>query len=113
MTNTLKSKRIFRIDRFIVPAASEIEFLNTVAETNSVFDAMAGCVQRHVLKQQRSSSEAVFLTVVEWESVEAIQKAREAVVIKHAKMGLDPQEMFQRLNIQADLGTFVPAFESE
>jgi hypothetical protein len=100
MTNTLKSKRIFRIDRFIVPAAS-------------VFDAMAGCVQRHVLKQQRSSSEAVFLTVVEWESVEAIQKAREAVVIKHAKMGLDPQEMFQRLNIQADLGTFVPAFESE
>jgi heme-degrading monooxygenase HmoA len=110
MTSNPYESRIFRIDRFVVPAASEEEFLRTVAETNTAFDGMEGCLQRHVLKQQSPSGSNVYMTVVEWASEAAIQKAREAAAAKHAQMNLNPQEMFQRLEIEAELGNFVPAF---
>ncbi|KJS18147.1 MAG: hypothetical protein VR78_05180 [Hoeflea sp. BRH_c9] len=109
MDNHAYESRIFRIDRFVVPAASEEEFIRTVTETNTAFDGMDGCLQRHVLRQQGSSGETVFITFVEWASEAAIQKARKAAAAKHAQMKLNPSEMFQRLGIKAELGNFVPA----
>lgn len=47
--------RVFPIDRFIVPVASEAEFIRAVAETNTAFDGMEGCLPRHVLKQRGAS----------------------------------------------------------
>jgi heme-degrading monooxygenase HmoA len=99
---------VFRIDRFVVPAAAEVEFLSTVAETNTVFDGMDGCLQRHVLGQERASAENTYITIVEWASFAAIQKAREAATAKHKQMNLNPQEMFQRLQIKAELGNYAP-----
>jgi heme-degrading monooxygenase HmoA len=112
MENINDGSRVFRVDRFVVPASSEEEFLRTVAETNTAFDGMEDCLQRHVLKQQGASGENVFITIVEWASEAAIQKAREAAAAKHAQMKLNPQEMFQRLRIKAELGNYVPAFDA-
>jgi heme-degrading monooxygenase HmoA len=108
MHSQKNESRIFRIDRFVVPEAAEVEFLSTVAETNTVFDGMDGCLQRHVLKQEGPSGHNTYMTIVEWASFEAIQKAREAAAKKHEQMGLVPQEMFQRLRIEAELGNYVP-----
>ena len=101
--------RVFPIDRFVVPVAPEAGFLRTIAETNTAFDGMEGSLPRHVLKQQGSSPrENVFVTVVEWADEHTIQHAREAVAAKHTHMKLNPQEMFRRLQIKAELGNFVP-----
>ncbi|WP_160296772.1 antibiotic biosynthesis monooxygenase family protein [Sphingomonas sp. ERG5] len=108
MQSSSNDSRIFRIDRFVVPIAAEAEFLATVAEINTVFDDMDGCLQRHVLRQQGTSGDAIYMTIVEWESAATIQMAREAADAKHKEMGLDPQEMFQRLQIMADLGNYAP-----
>jgi hypothetical protein len=43
-----------------------------------------------------------------WASFAAIQKAREAAAAKHREMNLNPQEMFERLQIKAELGNYVP-----
>jgi len=112
MDSNSHDSRIFRIDRFVVPAASEAEFLQLVAETNTAFDGMEGCLQRHVLRQKDSSGDSVFITFVEWASETAIEAARGAVATKHEQMKLKPQEMFQRLGIKAELGHFAPAFGS-
>ena len=98
---------VFRIDRFVVPAAAEVEFLSTVADTNIVFDGMVGCLQRNVLKQEGASGENTYITIVEWASFAVIQKAREAAAAKK-EMDLNPQEMFQRLEIKAELGNYAP-----
>lgn len=109
MQSMRRESRVFRVDRFVVPLAAEVEFLSTLAETNKVFDGMSGCLQRHVLKQDGPSDHNTYLTIVEWASEAAIQKAREAAAAKHAQMNLDPQEMFERLHIKAELGNFVLA----
>ena len=108
MSSGDREQKVFRIDRFVVPAASEAEFLSVVAETNTVFEGMDGCLQRHVLKQEGASGERNYITVVEWASFAAIQKAREAVAAKHKEMSLNPQELFSRLQIKAELGNYVP-----
>jgi heme-degrading monooxygenase HmoA len=101
-------QRVFRIDRFVVPAASEAEFLNVVAAINTVLVPMDGCLQHHVLKQQEASGDNNYITLVEWASLAAIQKAREVVAAKHKEMNLNPHEMFKRLQIKAELGNYVP-----
>ncbi|MEA3133261.1 MAG: hypothetical protein QOG17_1107 [Gammaproteobacteria bacterium] len=108
MNQSSRNQAVFRIDRFVVPAASEMEFLSVVAETNTVFDGMDGCVQHHVLKQDGASGASNYITVVEWASFAAIQKAREAMAAKHKEMNLNPQELFNRLQIKAELGNYVP-----
>jgi heme-degrading monooxygenase HmoA len=108
MNPSSRNQAVFRIDRFVVPAASEMEFLSVVAETNTVFEGMDECVQHHVLKQDGASGASNYITVVEWVSFAAIQKAREAVAAKHKEMNLDPQELFSRLQIKAELGNYVP-----
>lgn len=108
MVSNPYESRIFRIDRFVVPAAAEVEFLRVVAETNRVFDGMEGCLQRRLLRQKGPSGHSVFITLVEWASEIAIQKAREAAASKHAQMKLQPREMLQRLGIAAEFGDFVP-----
>jgi heme-degrading monooxygenase HmoA len=108
MSPTSSDQAVFRIDRFVVPAASEREFLSVVAETNTVLTRMNGCVQHHVLKQDGAAGTSNYITVVEWVSFAAIQKAREAVAAKHKEMNLNPQELFNRLQIKAELGNYVP-----
>jgi heme-degrading monooxygenase HmoA len=100
---------VFRIDRFVVPPAAEAEFLAAVTETNTVFEAMEECLQLRVLKQEGQSGGYNYITVAQWASSAAIPKARAAVAAKHKSMNLDPQELFARLQIKAELGYYVPA----
>jgi heme-degrading monooxygenase HmoA len=108
MSPTSPDQAVFRIDRFIVPADSESEFLSDVFETNAALTGMDGCVQHHVLKQDGAAGASNYITVVEWVSFAAIQKAREAVAAKHKEMNLNPQELLNRLQIKAELGNYVP-----
>ena len=102
-------KRIYRIDKFFVPTAAEKEFLATVAETNTAFDNLDGCLQRHVLLGRKSAEGSAYLTFVEWESMAAYEQALEAAQAKHKEMKLTPQSLFRRLEIDAELGVFAPA----
>ena len=108
MQNSGNESRVFRIDRFVVPAVAEAEFLSAVTETSSAFDGMDGCLQRHMLKKQGTCGDNTYITIVEWASLAAIQAARKVVAAKHRQMNLNPPELFRRLNIKAELGNFVP-----
>jgi hypothetical protein len=109
MSTSNRDQSVFRIDRFVVPAAAEVEFLAAVTATNTVFEAMDECLQLRVLKQEGSSGSYNYITVAQWVSSAAIPKARAAVAAKHESMNLDPQELFTRLHIKAELGYYVPA----
>lgn len=107
--NEKNDTRIYRIDKFVVPAVAEKEFLAAVAETNMAFDNLAGCLQRHVLLGRKSEDESVYLTFVEWESMSAYEQALVAAQTKHKEMKMTPQLLFRRLGIDAELGVFAPA----
>jgi hypothetical protein len=65
-------------------------------------------MQHHVLQQDAAAGAFNYITAVEWVSFAAIQKTREAVAARHKEMNFDPQELFNRLQIKAELGNYVP-----
>jgi hypothetical protein len=101
------SKRLYRIDKFIIPAAARAEVLERVWKTHALLRKQAGFIRDYVLEHTGSGAgEFVLLTFAEWEGPEAVEKARAAVAAMHAQENFNPQDLFVRLGIKADLGYY-------
>ena len=100
------SEHIYRVDKFVVPASGRDEFLAGVRKTHSLLKTQPGFVRDAVLEQVAGNGEFNFVTLVEWDSQSSIANAKAAVMAMHAQTGLNPQEMFGRLGIRADLGNY-------
>lgn len=105
MTET-PNDHLFRVDKFDVPAGARDEFVQQIRRTHSFLGEQPGFVRDRLLEQAGGSSEFNFVTTVEWENRDAIENARDAVTARHESDGFDPQEMFARLGIEADFGTY-------
>lgn len=101
-----KPRRIYRVDKFIVPDQAREEFLNKVRDTHALLKTQPGFLRDLVLEQSAGPGEFNFVTIVEWESPQAIENARAAVTAMHERMSFNPQEMFARLGIKADLANY-------
>jgi heme-degrading monooxygenase HmoA len=100
-------KRLYRIDKFIVPAAARAEFLPRVWKTHALLRKQPGFVRDHILEHTDTApGQHIVLTFAEWESEEAVQNARAAVQAMYAQEGFNPHELLARLGIQADLGYY-------
>jgi heme-degrading monooxygenase HmoA len=100
------SGRIYRVDKFVVPNQARGEFLTKVRETHALLNTQPGFIQDLVLEQPAGPGEFNLVTLVEWDSAQAVENARAAVLAMRQRTGFDPQEMFARLGIRADLANY-------
>ncbi len=99
-------REIFRVDKFVVPAHAREEFLDKVHATHAVLRTQAGFVRDAILEQSSGPGEFNFVTIVEWETSDAIEGARRAVAAQHQKMNFDAQAMISGLGIRADIANY-------
>lgn len=97
---------VYRIDKFVVPAEAKDEFVGRVRMTHAVLKSQPGFIQDLVLEQSAGPGQFNFVTLAEWESQEAIENAKVAVMAMHKETQFNAQEMFARLGIKADLGNY-------
>ena len=99
------SQHRYRINKFKVPPASREEFLKGVRDTQSFLATLPGFIGNALFEQ--SSGPGVFnvVTMVEWESAEAIERAAKAVTARFA--GFNPQATRARLGIEADVAIYL------
>lgn len=102
------SGAFYRVDKFIVPAAAREEFLGKVMMTHKLLEAQEGFIDHRVLEQVSGPGKFNFVTIAEWENTEVVERARAAVTAAHKDANFDPQEMFSRLGIRADIGSYKP-----
>ncbi|MEW6683816.1 MAG: antibiotic biosynthesis monooxygenase [Nitrospirota bacterium] len=100
------SPHIYRVDKFVVPKAARQEFLGRVRSTHQLLKAQPGFVQDVVLEQSSGPGRFNFVTLVEWQSQSAMDAAKAVVTAAHAKSGFNPQELFARLGIEADIANY-------
>ena len=100
------SSPVYRVDKFVVPAAARAEFMTRVAIIKNMLDAMPGCRQNLVLDQVSGPGVFNVVTIVEWESVEAMENARTAVTARYRETNFNPQETIARLGITADMANY-------
>jgi hypothetical protein len=97
---------LYRVDKFIVPAAGRDEFLARVHDTHVVLRRQVGFRQDMILEQQSGPGAFNIVTVVEWESAEVVGHVAAAVAARHAEIGFDRNEMIRRLGITADIANY-------
>ena len=109
MTETdqsVREGRLYRLDRFVVPAHSREEFVGRVRQTHEVLRRQPGFVRDFLLEQPAGPGETVVATLVEWESRDAIDAAVAAIREGHERSGFDPAEAIPRLTSKAEKGVY-------
>lgn len=102
------NQRVYRLDKFIVPQAARDEFLAKVKSTHQLLRSQPGFVQGFLLEQSLPEDVVKIATLVEWESQQAINDARVAVMAMHQRHGFSAQEFIARLGIKAEVGSYHP-----
>ncbi len=103
------ARRLYRIDKFVVPATAREEFMSRVFQTHEVLRKQPGFIQDFLLEQVSGPGEFNIVTIAEWESEDFVPGVRAAVEALHRSTNLDPQALFARLGIKADLGNYQAA----
>jgi len=97
---------VYRVDKFVVPAAARAEFMTRVATIKGIIDAQPGCRQNLVLEQVSGPGAFNVVTFVEWESADALESAKTAVTARYKEMNFNPQDLIARLGITADMANY-------
>jgi heme-degrading monooxygenase HmoA len=101
-----KAQRMYRIDKFAVPAHARTEFLERVRQTHELLRTQTGFLQDFVLEQSSAPGEFNFVTIVEWENEDVVEYVKPAVQALHRQNNFNPQEMLARLGIKADIANY-------
>jgi heme-degrading monooxygenase HmoA len=102
----LPSDRVYRLDRFVVPAAAREEFLTRVSHTHEILRRQAGFVQDFLLERSDEDGATIIVTMVEWDSRETVDRVVPIVQAAHREMGFNPKETIARLGIKAEFGMY-------
>ena len=74
---------VFRVDKFVVPAAAREEIIGKVKATHELLRRQDGFVQDFLLEQFSGPGEFNLVTIVEWESQAAVDKVVPIVKAAH------------------------------
>lgn len=97
---------IYRVDKFAVPDSARGALMARIEMTHALLRQQPGFRRDLVLEQISGPGEFNVVTMVEWDGPDAIVAARAAVTAMHRGDGFDPQVMFARLGIRADLANY-------
>jgi hypothetical protein len=106
-----KSGRVYRLDRFVVPAAARDELLMRVYQTHEILRQQAGFVQDFLLERPGEDGATLIVTMVEWDSHATVDRVVPIVQAAHEKIGFSPKETIARLGVTAELGIYSPIVE--
>jgi len=94
------------IDKFFIPAAAIAEFQQRTKINRDFIRTLPGFIKDEAFQYSDENGNLICITVAEWESMEAMNKAREAVQAEYKKEGFNPAEMMKRLNISMDRAVY-------
>ena len=106
MSIAIKSSSVFRVDKFVVPAASLDAFIAGMHYVHAILADLPGSLQRHILTQTGGDGEFNVVTFLEWSDAEAVEAAVAQVQTRFTEDGFDPKKMVAELGIRADQGFY-------
>lgn len=101
------NEHLYRVDKYVVPAAARDEIVSRLSALFSVLREQDGLISSVCLEQVSGPGEFNILTYAEWESQAHVDRANAAVGAHLQETKFDPQETFMRLGVKADLGVYM------
>lgn len=100
------SASLHRIDKFVVPPDVVPAFVAQMQRIQQTLRSLPGCLRQMVLTQNGGPGEFNVITLVEWDSAEAVAHAQRIVQRQFAEEGFNPAEFVRAHGIRADLGFY-------
>jgi predicted ester cyclase len=94
------------IDKFFVPAAAKMEFLERMKINRNFIRTLPGFIEDAAYTYTDDKDNLICVTMAVWENIEALNKAKEAVQAEYKRQGFDAGEMYKRLGISPDRGIY-------
>lgn len=94
------------IDKFLVPAAARKEFYERMSSNRNLIKTLPGFIEDAAYEYTDNDGNLICVTVAQWESPEALNKAKETVQAAYKEQGFDMTGMLKRLNITIDRGIY-------
>lgn len=99
--------QLYRIDKFKVPGPARDEFMQNVCITHELLKTLPGFVQDLILEQTSGPGVFNIVTIAVWENAAVVEAAKQVVAAKRAELGFNPQDLLDRLGIEADMATYI------
>ena len=96
------------IDRFIVPAYAQQEFIERMQYNRGFISQLNGFIGDEVYQYTDSNGNLIVATVAKWQNQQAITNAKSAVFAEYERIGFNPADFYKRLNIQMERGIYSP-----
>lgn len=96
----------FLIDKFVVPEDAVEEFTERMNYNRKFIKKLPGFVEDATYERSGENGSSVIVTIATWESIDSLNKAKEAVEAEYKRIGFVPAEMMERLNITSDRGIY-------
>lgn len=94
------------IDKFIIPGNSVEEFNKRMKYNRNFIKNLPGFVKDEVFVQTAEDGNLTVITVATWENEESLTIARDVVQNEYKRIGFNPVEFYQRLDIKMERGLF-------
>jgi len=99
-------ERLYRIDRFSVPAAARPELEAAMHRSLRLLETLPGFLGHVVFVEAVGDTRFDIVTVAMWESAEAADRAGAQMRAYHERIGFDMVAMLARWGVEAERGNF-------
>ena len=96
-------------DKFAVPDQAREEFCSPARRTHLVLRDQPGLVADYLLEQIAGPGRCNAVTMVQWQSADAMEAAKPAVIDAHAAVSFAPVACFDSVGISSGLGNYEDA----
>jgi heme-degrading monooxygenase HmoA len=90
------------IDKFVVPEESKAKFLEEVRRSANFLKTLPGFVEGFVYEKTEGDSRNNVVTSAVWKDEEAFVKAKKAAAEGFKKIGFNPQQIMETLNVEIE-----------
>ena len=99
-------KTVCFIDKFFVPENSIKEFTERMNYNRNFIKDLPGFIKDEVYEQKDEKGNLTVITVAVWQSQDNVNYAKSAVQAEYKRIGFNPLEFYQHLNIKMERGLY-------
>lgn len=98
-TKPNNSNDIYLIDKFFVPKSSIKEFKEKMAYNRTFIQTLSGFVSDKAFESYDDNQNLTIITIAEWENQNKLNEAKSVVQSEYKRIGFNPKEFYEKLNI--------------
>jgi len=93
---------VYFVDKFFIPKSSIDEFTRQMKYNRTFIANLSGFVKDEVVEKADSEGNLTIITIATWESQDKLNKAKSSVQEEYKRIGFNPAEYYQQLNIKME-----------